>query len=94
MARWFNRGLFQLAFEGYVVADHIAHEPGSFRLAGTLGLSSLIILMVLLCDRYFPKLWPRLAPHHQSSAASMRDRPMALYTLTVIGYPASDSRCA
>jgi hypothetical protein len=41
-------------------AEHIKHEPDSFRITEKTGLSGLLILSVLLKDRYFPKTWGQL----------------------------------
>lgn len=45
------------SFEDYEYAEHIKHEPSSFQITQRGGLNSLILLSVLLKDRYFPKLW-------------------------------------
>jgi hypothetical protein len=47
-------------FEDFSYAEHIKHEPSSFQITEKVGLRSLILLSVLLKDRYFPKLWNRI----------------------------------
>ena len=47
-------------FEDFVYAEHIKHEPNSFEVALKAGLNSLILLSVLLKDRYFPKMWKQI----------------------------------
>jgi|SRR6185369_13761087 len=44
-------------FEDYQYAQHIVEEPSKFRITDKTGLSSLLLLSVLLKDRYFPKIW-------------------------------------
>jgi hypothetical protein len=44
------------AFENYAYAQHIAEEPSTFRIVERVGITSLILLSVLLRDRYFPRL--------------------------------------
>src|SRR5205085_9840279 len=44
-------------FEDFSYAEHIKDEPDSFQIAQKAGLNSLILLSVLLKDRYFPKTW-------------------------------------
>jgi len=44
-------------FEDYNYAEHIKDEPESFQITQKAGLNSLILLSVLLKDRYFPKTW-------------------------------------
>lgn len=44
-------------FEDSEYAEHIKHEPPSFQITKKIGTSSLIMLSVLLKDRYFPKVW-------------------------------------
>ena len=56
-------------FEDYEYSEHIKHEPAAFRITEKTGLSGLLILSVLLKDRYFPKMWgqllsPSSEPHH------------------------------
>jgi hypothetical protein len=43
-------------------ATHISSEPRTFRLANQLGPTPYAALMLLLRDRYFPFIWPVLAP--------------------------------
>lgn len=47
-------------FEDYEYAEHIKHEPSSFQVTEKTGLNSLILLSVLLKDRYFPKMWKQM----------------------------------
>lgn len=51
-------------FEAYEFAEHIVHEPRVFQIEELAGPLGLMALMLLLRDRYFPTLWPRLAHHH------------------------------
>ncbi|MEM7537704.1 MAG: hypothetical protein AAF639_36375, partial [Chloroflexota bacterium] len=48
-------------FEAYDFADHILHEQRSFRIAEMIDALSLMPLMLLLRDRYFPTLWPTIS---------------------------------
>lgn len=48
-------------FKDYTFADYLPSESSTFRIVDVFGLSALPILMALLRDRYFPKLWPHLA---------------------------------
>jgi hypothetical protein len=48
------------AFEDFDYASHIKHEPDSFQITQKAGLNSLILLSVLLKDRYFPKMWKQI----------------------------------
>lgn len=47
-------------FEDFSYAEHIKHEPSSFQITEKAGLKSLILLSVLLKDRYFPKMWKQI----------------------------------
>ncbi len=47
-------------FESYEFAEHIIHEPRSYRVVDSVGALGLMVLMLLLRDRYFPTLWPVL----------------------------------
>jgi hypothetical protein len=47
-------------FASYDFAEHMVHEPRSFRIGELAGPLSLISLMLLLRDRYFPTIWPLL----------------------------------
>ncbi len=47
-------------FHRYEHAPHLLQEPESFHVADLHGATALVVLMVLLRDRYFPKLWPVL----------------------------------
>jgi hypothetical protein len=44
--------------DDYNYAEHIREEPSHFKIIDKLGFGSLILLSVLLRDRYFPKVWP------------------------------------
>jgi hypothetical protein len=55
-------------FEEFNYAEHIKHEPDSFKIAEKAGLSSLILLSVLLKDRYFPKMWKRIVSEDEEQA--------------------------
>jgi hypothetical protein len=48
------------AFEDFDYAAHIKHEPDSFQVAQKVGLTSLILISLLLKDRYFPKIWRQI----------------------------------
>ena len=48
------------SFEDYDYAEHIKHEPGSFQVTQKAGMNSLILLSMLLKDRYFPKMWRQI----------------------------------
>jgi hypothetical protein len=47
-------------FDAYEFAEHIVHEPRTFRIMQTADLFALISVMLLLRDRYFPTIWPLL----------------------------------
>jgi Restriction endonuclease len=47
-------------FEDFNYADHIKDEPASFQLTQRAGVNSLILLSVLLRDRYFPRVWKEI----------------------------------
>lgn len=47
-------------FDSFEFAEHIVHEPRSFRLAQIVGPLGFMTLMLLLRDRYFPTIWPSL----------------------------------
>jgi len=47
-------------FEDFEYAEHIKHESSSFQITERGGQSSLILLSVLLKDRYFPKMWKQI----------------------------------
>jgi hypothetical protein len=47
-------------FEDYDYAEHIVHEPRRYQLAELVGPFSLMSIMLLLRDRYFPTVWPSL----------------------------------
>jgi hypothetical protein len=54
-------------FEDYEYAEHIKHEPSSFQITQRGGLNSLILLSVLLKDRYFPKMWKQIIEYTPST---------------------------
>lgn len=41
--------------------NHMEDELASFRFAEHLGPESVVVLIALLRDRYFPKMWPKLS---------------------------------
>lgn len=45
-------------FSDYEFANHLESESTSYKFADAFGPSASIYLMMLLRDRYFPKLWP------------------------------------
>lgn len=47
-------------FEEFSYAEHVKEEPSSFQITEKAGMNSLILLSVLLKDRYFPKLWSQI----------------------------------
>lgn len=47
-------------FEDFDYAEHIKHEPDSFKIAEKVGFESLLILSLLVKDRYFPKTWTQI----------------------------------
>jgi hypothetical protein len=47
-------------FEDYQYAQHILEEPSKFRITDKIGFSALLLLSVLLKDRYFPKVWKEI----------------------------------
>ncbi len=53
-------------------AEHIKHEPDSFTICSKAGARSLILLSLLLKDRYFPKMWRSVLgePVKESQAAA------------------------
>ena len=53
-------------FEEFSHAEHMEDEPSSFQITEKAGTSSLILLSVLLKDRYFPKLWSRIVEQEPS----------------------------
>lgn len=55
-------------FEDFAYAEHIKHEPSAFQIAAKTGLSSLILLSVLLKDRYFPKMWQQIISGKEEKA--------------------------
>jgi hypothetical protein len=44
-------------FDNFNYAEHIKHEPDSFAITSKAGSRSLMLLSLLLKDRYFPKMW-------------------------------------
>ena len=53
-----------LPVDGSPYADHIPDEHDSFRFVEAYGGVAAVALIALLRDRYFPKLFPLLAPNH------------------------------
>jgi hypothetical protein len=53
-------------FEDYDYSEHIKHEPESFQITQKAGVNSLILLSVLLKDRYFPKMWGSILSDNQA----------------------------
>jgi hypothetical protein len=47
-------------FLNFTYAEHIRHEPRSFSIVSKVGPLSLMALMLLLRDRYFPTVWPSM----------------------------------
>ncbi len=47
-------------FHQYQHAPHFSDEPETFRVAELFSKSTLVVLMVLLRDRYFPKAWAKI----------------------------------
>lgn len=47
-------------FDDYEYALHLNEEPESLQITEKAGLSSLVILSILLRDRYFPTFWKRI----------------------------------
>ncbi len=45
----------------HVAGNHLEDEISSFRFAELLGPASIVVLIALLRDRYFPKTWSRVA---------------------------------
>jgi hypothetical protein len=64
-------------FEEYSYAEHIKHEPTSYQITEKLGTNSLILLSVLLKDRYFPKTWRRIVQAEQVTASVEEPRVQA-----------------
>jgi hypothetical protein len=50
------------AFNIETYGNHIIEEWQSFRFADTLGPISVVTLSALLRDRYFPRMWQKIAP--------------------------------
>lgn len=48
---------FITRFEDYNYSEHIRHEPVSFEITKKTGVHALILISILLKDRYFPKMW-------------------------------------
>jgi hypothetical protein len=51
--------------DGSPYAEHITEEQDSFRFVEAYGGTAAVALTALLRDRYFPKLFPLLAPNHR-----------------------------
>lgn len=49
-----------IPFESFTFAEHIKHEPRSFSIIDHTKPIGLLLMMLLLRDRYFPTLWPLL----------------------------------
>jgi hypothetical protein len=49
-----------LDFESFEFAEHVRYEPRSFKVVDSVGAMSVMFLMMLLRDRYFPTIWPKL----------------------------------
>lgn len=47
-------------FEDFEYSEHIRHESQSFQITEKVGNQSLILLSVLLKDRYFPTMWRQI----------------------------------
>lgn len=47
-------------FEDYSYSEHMKHEPPAFQITKKVGMGSLVLLSVLLKDRYFPKAWKQI----------------------------------
>jgi hypothetical protein len=47
-------------FEDFDYSEHIKHEPSSFQITQKAGVNSLMLLSILLKDRYFPKAWKQI----------------------------------
>ena len=61
-------------FEEFSYAEHIKDEPSSFQITQRGGLNSLILLSVLLKDRYFPKMWREMV---ESTSSTEPDKSLA-----------------
>ena len=48
------------SFQAFDFAEHIVHEPRTFRATQWLEPFSLMLIMLLLRDRHFPTVWPLL----------------------------------
>jgi hypothetical protein len=53
-----------LPVDGSPYANHMTEEPAMFRFVEAYGGTAAVALLALLRDRYFPKLFPLLAPNH------------------------------
>jgi hypothetical protein len=65
------------AFEEYIYAEHIKHEPDSYQITGKAGVSSLILLSILLKDRFFPKMWRQIVSEGEAAAGTQEARGQA-----------------
>jgi len=54
-------------WEDFDYAEHMKHEPDSFRITEKTGVAGLLVLSVLLKDRYFPKMWPQIVSSGSTS---------------------------
>lgn len=52
----------------YIYAEHIKHESDSYQITQKVGVYSLILLSVLLKDRYFPKMWRKIISKNEAEA--------------------------
>lgn len=50
-------------FDDFNYAEHIKHEPDSFTICSEARPWSLILISLLLKDRYFPKMWTSIIGH-------------------------------
>jgi hypothetical protein len=62
------------SFEDFDYAEHIKHESQSFQIAQKAGLNSLILLSILLKDRYFPKMWKQIISQNASADSSRKPK--------------------
>lgn len=48
------------SFDDFEYSAHLKDEPESFQIVDKVGKESLILLSILLKDRYFPKMWQKM----------------------------------
>jgi len=53
-------------FEDFEYAEHIKHEPSSFSITQKTGVGGLVLLSILLRDRYFPKVWKQIVSEDEA----------------------------